>query len=136
MFDQVVDNAYVLTTFVDNWNIRAVEDLGSRKITKGDLFSVNMAWNAGMEAPIVQGMPYTTLNYDGLTPVMSTIHAIMSVNGVSDGSPVTDTRFEVELNNGQTWMVYTSPEITFSEADGKLTASGKFTGSLLSLIHI
>ena len=89
-----------------------------------------MAWEAGLEAPIVQGMPYVTAKYQGLTPVLSTIHAILSVNGINDGSPISGTRFQLELNNGQTWLVYTSSDITFTKGDGVLTASGSFTGTL------
>ena len=127
---QVVDTAYVLAPFVDNWNFKAAESLGSRAINQAGLFSVTMAWDAGLEVPIVQGMPYVTLNYNGLTPVFETIHAIISINGVNDDSPVTDTRFEVELNNGQTWIVYASSDVTFTRSGGVMTASGAFTGSL------
>ena len=48
-------------------------------------------------------MPYLTTVYTGLTPEVSTIHAILSINGASPNASITDSRFELVLNNGQTW---------------------------------
>ncbi len=36
----------------------------------------------------------------------------------------------MELNNGQTWVLYTSETVTFSRGGGGLVASAPFTGSL------
>ena len=56
------------------------------------------------EAPIVRGMPYATIFYDGLTPVMKFGHAILSNSG-------SGTRYEVTLNNEQKWIIYASSDI-------------------------
>lgn len=49
------------------------------------------------------GSPYQTVVYTGLTPVVSTINAILSINGktAAAGATITGTRFALVLNNGQ-----------------------------------
>ena len=58
------------------------------------------------------------------------MHAITGLNGGPASQAVTDSRFEVQLNNGQTWVLYASSPITLSLSGGALQASGTFTGSL------
>ena len=59
-------------------------------------------------------MPYLTTVYTGLTPEVSTIHAILSINGASPNASITDSRFELVLNNGQTWVLYASEPIALT----------------------
>ena len=150
------------STFIDNWVAGAEGGLGSsHAIESAGLLHATVRWDLGMRAPLVQGMPYVTLDFNdaaGLTPQFTTIHAIITVNGQvrniffkkkwetscytllkkiqspDDFDELTDTRFAVELNNGQTWIFYTTEETTFivgSNTDGglgTLTASGPATG--------
>ena len=60
---------------------------------------------ASITVPIVRGMAYVTFEFNAATPRISTTHAILSVNGQTSGS-ITGKRFEIALNNGQTWIVY------------------------------
>jgi hypothetical protein len=39
-------------------------------------------------------------------------------------------RFEIVLNNGQTWIAYTSSELTFAVDGSSLTATSALTGTL------
>jgi endo-1,3(4)-beta-glucanase len=110
----------------------------SRAVVDYDLFGVTLELRAGggtMRAPIVYGMPYVTGIYDGLKPHVGTGGpAVLSVNGAGT-SPVTGTRFEVALNNGETWILYASAEITFAWTTSGLTASAPFEGRLRAALR-
>ncbi len=61
---QVVDTTYVLGTFLDTWIVSAAEGLGSsHDLDSADLLSATIRWEMGLIAPLVQGMPYVTLDY-------------------------------------------------------------------------
>lgn len=127
---------YVISSFVSNWILGSEETVGAHKIVDYDPLSVTVRWNqAGsstgyMEAPLVRGMPYLTAYYNGLTPEISTIHAVLNINGAGVNASVTGNRFVLELNNGQTWILYTSEATTFSVANNTLTAAGPINGSV------
>lgn len=97
-------------------------------------FSVEMtsvATTAGglLTTDIVVGMPFVTARYQGLTPKLSTIHAILTINGVNVDPAATNasyssTKFVVTNNKGQTWVIYASESIT-------LTSIGSHPGSHL-----
>ena len=99
-----VTDTFVLSGFLDNLIMTAQEGLGGHVATKYDDLSVTMSWDGGAEAPIVRGMPYATVIYSGLTPVMRFGHAILSFEGSGQ-------RYEVTLNNQQTWVIYASSDI-------------------------
>ena len=73
-----VTPSFLLTGFLDNLIKTSQAGLGSRVVTKYDDLSVTMTWDNGAEAPIVRGMPYATLLYTELTPIMRFGHAITS----------------------------------------------------------
>ena len=60
-----------------------------------------------MDAILARGQPYQTVVYRALAPVVSTVHAILSINGAAAvaGAKVTGTRFVLHLNSGATWTV-------------------------------
>ncbi|CAF0913646.1 unnamed protein product [Adineta steineri] len=60
---------------------------------------------ASVTMPIVRGMAYVTFEFNAATPRISTAHAILSVNGQTSGR-ITGKRFELALNNDQTWILY------------------------------
>ena len=82
----------------------ATESLGGHVVNNYDDLSVTVTWDNGYKAPIVRGMPYATIIYTGLTPVLKFGHTIVDASGVGQ-------RFEFKLDNGQTWIVYTSSDI-------------------------
>ena len=134
---KVVSENYILTTFTDNLNFGAVQGLSSRNITDYGPLHVSVDWGSGsgsMRTDLVRGQAYMTAHYNGLTPRVGTVHAIISVNGGSPGASSTGTKFVLQLNNGQTWVVYASSPITMSASGGALVASGTFTGSLRAAI--
>ncbi len=106
---------FVISSFVSNWTLGASESLAAHKVVDYDPLSVTVEWTNGagtLQAPIVRGMPYLTTVYTGLTPEVTTIHAILSINGTSPNATIPDNRFELVLNNGQTWVLYASETIT------------------------
>lgn len=127
-------STYVISSFVSNWTLGAEEELNAHKVADYDPLSVRVEWTSvgggSMSAPVVRGMPYLTAVYEGLTPQLSTIHAVLSVNGTNVNATMTGERFELALNNGQTWILYTSEVTTFIIANNTLTATTPMTGSL------
>jgi len=129
---------YIFTAFVPNLSLGATESLGSREVTHHDDLSVTMEWKdpalgREMWVPVVRGMPYVTAGYVGHTPRVETIHAILTVNGAgaSLGSVHTSSRFELFLNNGQTWVVYASSPISLTvDTVSRLSATETFDGTL------
>ncbi|WP_437620605.1 glycosyl hydrolase [Sorangium sp. So ce1151] len=132
----VVASKSVTTPDVTQLGLSARQAFTGHAIRSSDLLSVTVEWAAqggSMTAPIVYGMPYVTTMYDGLTPSVRAGDgvAITSVNGESTSpAEVTGDRFEIELNNGQTWVLYASPAISFEWDALLMNAEGPYTGSL------
>jgi endo-1,3(4)-beta-glucanase len=134
---KVVEQNYIFTYFTENLSFGAVNGLPARQVTDYGPLHVRMSWGNGpgsMAASLVRGMAFVSAEYEALTPRLGTVHAITSVNGGSASSPNTNTRFEVGLNNGQTWVIYASSSITLSVSGGALVASGPFTGTLRAAV--
>jgi endo-1,3(4)-beta-glucanase len=128
-----VKPTFVLSVFNHDLSFETVEALKDRTVADYDLLSVTMRWqgvpSGSMTAPVVRGMPYATMVYEGLTPRIESAHAITSVNKGAP-SPVSGDRFEISLNNGQTWILYASSSISLSWSASGMAASAPFTGVL------
>lgn len=125
---------FVISGFQANMMFSSSQTATSRSLTRFDLLSFEMTWSyadaaSKMTTPVVRGSPYITALYDNLNPTISTIHAILSVNGVNSGT-VSGSKFKVTLNNGQTWLIYSTSNIQFNIVNGKLVAANKFSGTL------
>lgn len=125
----------VIEGFSDTIRFQAVETIVSRKITAYDELSVTNRWEKDsdeyMESPLVKGAPYISMKYNSLTPIISTAHAILTVNGSAFSGSFVGTKFKLTMNNNQTWIVYfdSSVTLTASTVGGyKLTAGSTFTG--------
>ncbi len=133
-----VDDKSITTSAAISLVLGAEGGFTNRAVVDYDLFGVTLEMRAGagsMRAPIVYGMPYVTGIYDGLTPHVGTGGpAVVSVNGAAT-TPVTGTRFEVAMNNGETWILYASAEITFAWNGNGLTATGPFDGRLRAALR-
>ena len=115
----------------DEWVISTVEaSQGQRTLKDYGPLHATMQWPVGMEAPITRGMPYVTVVYSGATPKLSTIYAILDINGNGASGTVTDTRFEVQVNSGDTWIIYTQELVTFSFEGSLITASAPLNSAL------
>ncbi|MDB5180461.1 MAG: uncharacterized protein JWO54_219 [Candidatus Saccharibacteria bacterium] len=123
--------------------LRSTETTVSRYLKSFDQLSATFRWNVDgshyMEAPIVRGMPYVTMRYTAMTPVIETAntdyHAIVSVNGSSPSGTFTGTKFKLVVNRPylgagatETWIVYAQSSITFTATSLNLIATGQYTG--------
>jgi len=139
---RVVRKEFVMAAFVPNIELHSVEAT-DYQMDSHDLLSVTILWKGietmgRMKSSIVRGSPFVTMQYEGLTPKFSTIHAILSVNGNGQQRSVSGTQFSVQMNNGQTWKIYSTENNTLSlDWNGSyLTATSQFTGTLrLALIE-
>ncbi len=129
----VIQPTVVYNAFVANLRLGAVTDLTGHSVVAHDALSVTVTWSAAegtMTAPLVRGMPYVTMVYSNVTPVVATGHAILAVNGQGGPAEVSGDKFTIELNNGQVWAVYANPPITLSTSISSAAASAPFTGTL------
>lgn len=87
-----------------------------------------------MSTKLVEGMAFLTAQYIGLVPRITTIHAILTVNG-NNFDPInpvsyTGTKFVVTLSKGQKWVIYASETITL--VSNVLTIDGVDSHSLVA----
>jgi endo-1,3(4)-beta-glucanase len=130
----------VLSTMLATWSFQSAEALNADtagRLTGFTDLGCTLTWagtsTGSMTADIVRGMGYVTMRYNGLKPLIITQNAITSINGaaVGDASTFTGTKFKFALNNGQTWLMYTSSSVTFTmSVSSNLTASAAFTGTI------
>lgn len=131
-----VDGTSITTPDVSQLRLSARQVFSSHAIREFDPLSVTVEWTAGsgtMRTPIVYGMPYVTAFYAGVTPSVLAGEGvgIIAVNGSSESpASVTSERFEVSLNNGQTWILYASPAIKLEWDAVSMKASEPYVGSL------
>lgn len=99
--------------------------------------SVTYQWGTaqkGFSSPIVRGMPYATFIVNNVTPAFKTINAILSVNGQgvsAAASPrVTSDTFAFTFNNGQTWYLLASKQITLTCSLQGVQATAPFSGTI------
>ena len=103
----------VYTQMVEEIGLSAVESPQAPQVVGYDDLSVTLRWTAGpgqLRTPLVRGMAYVTGRYRNATPKILAAPGLRSING--DVGPATGQRFELELENGQTWIAYTSEPIT------------------------
>jgi endo-1,3(4)-beta-glucanase len=129
----LVAERFVLTPVVNNLSLGAVEAFASHSVTSYDALSATLTYvgpgNGRMVTPLVSGMAYVTGRFTALTPRLTTDHAILSVNGGS-GTPVTANRFELQLNNGQTWLIYTTAQVSMAWTASSIAATAPFNGDV------
>ncbi|WP_437324965.1 glycosyl hydrolase [Sorangium sp. So ce381] len=134
--DVVVESRSVTSADLTQLALSARQAFSGHTVKSSDLLSVTVEWTAEggtMTAPIVYGMPYVTATYDGLAPSVRAGDgvAITAVNGESTSpTTVTGDRFEISLNNGQTWVLYAFPEISLEWDALSMTADEPYEGSL------
>jgi len=125
-----VSQSNIVTAFNKDISIEIVEPLPTHYLSSYDLLSFSLVWQQILTSYIVRGSPYISVIVGNKTPVFKTIHAITSVNGKTSGS-LTDSKFVVTMNNGQTWIIYTFPKnITLSISGTQLLASEPYAGIL------
>ncbi len=135
---RTVAQTFIFETFLENISFRCREGFNGKKLRSYSKFSATLRYttansNAYMDTPLVRGMAYVTAIYSNLSPVINTIHAILSINGqgATQGQAVSGTKFVLTFNNGQRWIVYSSQSITFTLSGSQLQATSPFNGYLM-----
>jgi endo-1,3(4)-beta-glucanase len=118
----------------DHFALSAAEPFSKRSIAGYDDLSVTVTWTAEsgtLSTPLVQGMPYVTGLYKGITPVVEMGRGIvlLSVNG-STSATHSGKRFDLRGNNGQRWLVWASEIISFRKDGDRLVAASPFHGHI------
>ena len=128
------NGGFIYSAYVDDWIMSTVETgiPGDRRLVDHGPLHATVAWPSwNMEAPLVRGSPYVTVYYSGSAPRLTTVHAIISVNGVANGGTVPDdTRFEVALDSGDLWIVYTQELVSFAWTRGEITAAAPLNSAV------
>lgn len=109
----------VAAPWIPGMKLQTVEQLESRRITEFSKLAVTLKYkttaaDGSMSLPIVRGSAYMTAQYHKSTPRVTTIRAIISVNGVGDPGSTTSDKFKLELNSGHIFIMYTSTTAEFS----------------------
>jgi endo-1,3(4)-beta-glucanase len=119
----------------EQMRLGAVESLSTRLITAHDYLSCELTYSGAsggtMKAPLVEGMPYVTVEYDGITPVLAGASPFQTVNGSSSPGALGATdRFVIANGVGEEWVLYASSPIATTWTQGSIQAASPFTGVL------
>ncbi|GJP32962.1 hypothetical protein CLOM_g17533 [Closterium sp. NIES-68] len=129
--------AYIIQAFVTNVMLSTLQGLPAHHVSAFDDLSVTLSFRQPsasastppvLVVPLVRGSPFLTFIFPQggppATPVLTTIHAILSVQAIGD------TKYRVALNNGQTWLVYLSSPLSLRQDGATLVAAAPFTGTI------
>lgn len=129
------DHDHVLTVFLNNLEFSAVEPLSqSRRIVSSvvdEPFSVTFQWGDEQRkivAPLVHGMPFVTVELTNITPMFSTMHAILDINGKGSSGSDVGTKYKIRMNNDQTWFIFASAPLALTWNGPSLVADKPFSG--------
>jgi len=97
---------------------------GQHLISSFDDLSVTLQLPGPVTVPLVRGSPYITFIVEGGGINISSAIAPLSVNSNSD-----NTKHKVALNNGQTWLIYSSAPLSLGNGNGTvLGTAASFRG--------
>ncbi|CAI5503166.1 unnamed protein product [Closterium sp. Naga37s-1] len=129
--------AYIIQAFITNLMLSTLQGLPPHQVSAYDDLSVTLSFRPPSAAPsappalvvpLVRGSPYLTFIFPQggppATPVLKTIHAILSVEARGD------SKYRVALNNGQTWLVYLSSPLALRQDGSSIVAGAPFTGTM------
>eukprot|EP00965_Chrysotila_dentata_P172746 5700606-Pleurochrysis_carterae.AAC.6 len=85
-----------------------------------------------MQAPVVRGMPFVTLQYRSMRPRISLRDQVNQIDGISPPCETSGRRFTATLANGRVWRVYFSESVELQvSADGKeIVSKTDFNGTM------
>ncbi|BBN14945.1 endo-1,3(4)-beta-glucanase [Marchantia polymorpha subsp. ruderalis] len=102
------------------------EGTSPHTVTNYDDLSVTLSYGSGrLSVPVVRGCPYVTLLFRDGTPVISSSHAILSVESNAD-----NTKHKVQLNNDQTWLIYCSAPLPVDRNLAVSNNGQRYTGTI------
>ncbi|XP_065854643.1 glucan endo-1,3-beta-D-glucosidase 1 [Euphorbia lathyris] len=116
--------SFLYQVFISDLTISASNQVNSQKghvISSYSDLSVTLDFpSSNLRFFLVRGSPFLTCSVTDTTAIsISTIHAILSVSSNSSL-----TKFTIKLNNGQTWLIYSSSPINLSHSISSITSDG------------
>ena len=118
---RVAEPNYIYQAFVPDLTVRFSSDNNKHVVSHFDDLSVTLEFRSGVAVPLVRGCPYITFVFsDSSIPQFSTIHAVLQLLPNEDC-----TKHRLVLNNGQTWLIYSSEPLALSQ---NLRVSRAFKG--------
>ncbi|KAK8541774.1 hypothetical protein V6N13_137633 [Hibiscus sabdariffa] len=122
---QFLNPSFIYQIFVPDLTVSAADKTGSAHVISSysDL-SVTLDFpSSNLRFFLVRGSPFLTCSVMGNTPIsISTVHAILSFSSNSSL-----TKHTVRLNNGQTWLIYTSSSVSLNHDLSSIGSDG-FSG--------
>jgi endo-1,3(4)-beta-glucanase len=104
-------------------SVIANQSFTSKKVVSQNLFGCELVYytsniNQEMRTWFISGQAYTTIKFTNLIPNIKAIGAFIKINGIF-GIALNTTNFsgqtfEIEFNNGQIWLLYTSTPVNFN----------------------
>ncbi|KAJ7971176.1 Endo-1,3(4)-beta-glucanase [Quillaja saponaria] len=124
-----INSAFIYQSFVADLTISALEKTDPDS-HRSHIISAYNDLSVTLEIPssnlrffLVRGSPFLTAAVTGHTAIsITTIHAILSFS-----SNDSLTKYTISLNNGQTWLIYTSSPINLNHSLSEITSCG-FSG--------
>jgi endo-1,3(4)-beta-glucanase len=124
--NEVILSATEFTGGLPSFEVTGWDDVG---------LQMHLLSNGGkgeLSSSIVSGMAYATVNYNALTPRISSVHGLITINGkpLDPKGEYKGTSFILTMNSDQTWAIYTSEPVTFQLEGKVLIATKKFNGHI------
>ncbi|CAD7699408.1 unnamed protein product [Ostreobium quekettii] len=132
----IAEHNFVSSHFLEDIQMEILEEVIARNLLHYDPMTVSMRWqtvlregaSGTMKAHVARGSPYATFTFNSVTPTIKSRFAFVSPLQVEQ----TGTKFRLELNDGQVWLIYTSAPLTlaFGDHSSPIVARSPFTGSM------
>ncbi|GMH38802.1 hypothetical protein BSKO_06700 [Bryopsis sp. KO-2023] len=131
--NEVAAHNFVSRHFAEDLQIESKDPIVHRHILHHDELTVSMRWqssvnnyNSHVKALLARGSPYVTTEFKNVRPLISS--RFQRTSPIQ--KRITGTKFKIVLNNGQTWIIYTSSSITLTFRKGfdKVESTEPFTG--------
>lgn len=121
--------AYIMEVFHDNLVLSVRESFGRPLIDaskiNADFYELGLKVNFGQafDVTVTRGAASLVAQINSATPVLKTIHAIISNEKISDKA------FKVSFNNGQTWLLQTQKPLAWTVSND-ISAQTSYSGWL------
>ncbi|KXZ44666.1 hypothetical protein GPECTOR_64g85 [Gonium pectorale] len=125
-----IQPGFIVPAYDRNLSVSAVEGLAGRSVLSGNELGVTLEWrpasgSGSMSAAMLQGNPFLTVRFSGLTPVIDFHVASPFISGLGTR---TGKSFKATNNGGMTYKFYFSSSVTAVVDSNSVLLQGPFTG--------
>ncbi|MED6221894.1 hypothetical protein PIB30_059201 [Stylosanthes scabra] len=121
------NSSFISQVFINNLTITSSNKTNNGKHVISSYTDLSVTLDipsSNLQFFLVRGSPFLTVSVTQPTPLsISTIHAILSFSSSNESQ----TKFTFQLNNGQTWLLYSSSPIMLTHSLSEIT-SDPFSG--------